>query len=62
MGLNGAIGLNRPEMLMTLHCEGEAKPPLVPFKPQGKLSWPLPSREHRAAALTETQIIILHKC
>lgn len=48
-------------MLMTLHCESEAKPPLVPFKPQGKLSWPLPSKEHRAAALTETQII-LHKC
>lgn len=50
-------------MLITLHCEGEAKHPLLPFKPQGKLSLPLPPTEqYGAAALTETQMFILHKC
>lgn len=61
--LIGAIGWNHQEMLTTLHCEGEAKHLSVPFKPQDKLSLPLPSTEqYGAATLTKPQMFILYKC
>lgn len=61
--LIGVIGWNHQEMLITLHCEGGAKRPSGPFKPQGKLSLPLPSAEqYGAATRTETQMFVLHKC